>query len=90
VGHLVVPYHSTPTGAPGITRIVGEVNPDDPRWDLVTLAPKRRLRFVPLPTLRELPELVDCPLLARGNRLSVMPLTAGEFAAIAAAGGVKG
>ena len=64
-------------------------DPDDPRWDLVTLAPKRRLRFVPLPTLRELPELVDCPLLARGNRLSVMSLTEGEFAAIAAAGGVK-
>ncbi len=64
--------------------------PDAPRWDLVTLAPKRRLRFVPLPELRELPELVDCALLARGNRLSVMPLTEGEFAAIAAAGGVKG
>jgi predicted RNA-binding protein with PUA-like domain len=51
---------------------------------------QRRLRFVPLPTLRELPELSDCLLLARDNRLSVMPLTEREFAAIAAAGGVKG
>jgi predicted RNA-binding protein with PUA-like domain len=65
-------------------------DPDDPRWDLVTLAPKRRLRFVPLPALRTMPELVNCALLARGNRLSVMPLTEDEFAAIAAAGGVKG
>jgi len=62
---------------------------DEPRWDLVTLAPKRRLDFVPLPTLRELPELVDCALLARGNRLSVLPLTESEFSAIAAAGGVR-
>jgi predicted RNA-binding protein with PUA-like domain len=62
-------------------------DPDDPRWDLVTLAPKRRLRFVPLPQLRAMPELADCPLLARGDRLSVMPLTEGEFAAIAEAGG---
>lgn len=60
--------------------------PDDPRWDLVTVAPKRRLRFVPLEVLRTLPELASCPLLARGNRLSVMPLTETEFEAIVAAG----
>ncbi len=55
---------------------------DDPRWDLVTLAPKRRLRFVPLDELRRIPELRSCPLLARGNRLSVLPLTDEEFAEI--------
>ncbi len=57
-----------------------------PRWDLVTLAPVRRLRFVPLEELRALAALRDCPLLARGNRLSVMPLTGREFAAIERAG----
>ena len=57
-----------------------------PRWDLVTLAPKGRLRFVPLEDLRALPALRECPLLARGNRLSVLPLTPAEFAAIEAAG----
>jgi predicted RNA-binding protein with PUA-like domain len=57
-----------------------------PRWDLVTLAPKRRLWFVPLKDLRALPALRDCPLLARGNRLSVLPLTPAEFAAPEAAG----
>ena len=61
-------------------------SPDDPRWDWVTLAPKKRLRFVPLDDLRQLPELAQCQLLARGNRLSVMPLSDDEFAAIVAAG----
>ena len=60
--------------------------PEDPRWDWVTLGPKKRLKFIPLDDLRAMPELVDCRLLARGNRLSVMPLTEGEFDAIVAAG----
>jgi predicted RNA-binding protein with PUA-like domain len=59
---------------------------DDPRWDWVTVAPVRRLKFVSLDALRTISELADCRLLAKGNRLSVMPLTAGEFAAIVAAG----
>ena len=41
----------------------------------MTVAPVRELRFVPLDELRTMPELVDCKLLARGNRLSVLPLT---------------
>lgn len=60
--------------------------PEDPRWDLVTVAPVRKLRFVPLDELRAMPELAASPLLARGNRLSVLPLTDVEFAAIVAAG----
>jgi len=59
--------------------------PEDPRWDWVTLGPKKRLKFLPLDDLRAMPELVDCRLLARGNRLSVMPLTEAEFDAIVAA-----
>ena len=57
-------------------------NPADPRWDLVTVAPVRALPFVSLDELRLLPELEHCPLLARGNRLSVLPLTDEEFEAI--------
>ena len=60
--------------------------PGDPRWDWVTVAPVRELRFVPLDELRLMPELVDCKLLAKGNRLSVLPLTDDEFAAIVARG----
>ncbi|MFZ9628227.1 MAG: EVE domain-containing protein [Ilumatobacteraceae bacterium] len=61
-------------------------NPDDPRWDWVTIAPVKRLRLVPLDELRTLPELANCRLLAKGSRLSVLPLTQAEFDAIVAAG----
>ena len=60
--------------------------PNDPRWDWVTIAPVRELRFIPLDELRAMPELVDCKLLAKGNRLSVLPLTDAEFEAIVARG----
>ncbi len=61
-------------------------SPDDPRWDWVTLGPKKRLKFIALDSLRAMPELEECRLLARGNRLSVMPLSEAEFDAIVAAG----
>ena len=53
--------------------------PEDPRWDWVTVAPVRALPFVSLDELRALPELADCRLLAKGNRLSVVPLRDAEF-----------
>ncbi len=58
--------------------------PTDPRWDLVTVAPVKKLPFVALDELRSLPELSECRLLAKGNRLSVMPLAEHEFQAIVA------
>ena len=61
-------------------------NPAEPRWDWVTVGPVRKLRLVSLDEMRTMPELADCRLLARGNRLSVMPLTDVEFAAIVEAG----
>ena len=61
-----------------------ESDPTDPRWDWVTVAPVRKLRFVSIDELRALPELVDSRVLARGNRLSVMPITDDEFDTIVA------
>jgi predicted RNA-binding protein with PUA-like domain len=61
--------------------------PEDPRWDLVTVAPVRELRFVPLDELRTIPEMATSPLLAKGNRLSVVPLTDEQFDAIVRAAG---
>ena len=61
----------------------------DPRWDWVTVAPVRKLRFVPLPELKTIPELATSRLLAKGNRLSVLPLRDGEYDAILRAGGVR-
>jgi predicted RNA-binding protein with PUA-like domain len=52
----------------------------------VTVAPVRELRFVPLDELRKLPEMEGSPLVAKFNRLSVMPLTDEQFDAIVKAG----
>lgn len=62
---------------------------DDPRWDWVTVAPVRKLEFVSIDEMRTMPELANCQLLARGNRLSVLPLTDDEFDAIVAAANAK-
>ncbi|MEK7425004.1 MAG: EVE domain-containing protein [Actinomycetota bacterium] len=57
---------------------------ENPIWDWVTVAPVRALRYVPLDELKTIPELSESRLLAKGNRLSVMPLSDLEFDAIVA------
>jgi predicted RNA-binding protein with PUA-like domain len=57
-------------------------DPSNPLWDWVTVAPVRPLRFIPLDELKTIPELAESRLLAKGNRLSVIPLTDLEFDAI--------
>ncbi|MFZ9017245.1 MAG: EVE domain-containing protein [Ilumatobacteraceae bacterium] len=64
-------------------------DPADPRWDWVTIAPDRALEFVSIDELKQVRALADCRLLAKGNRLSVMPLTDVEFDAIVAAADAK-
>ena len=54
------------------------------------MAPVRALPFVSLDELRTVPELENCRLLAKGNRLSVIPLTDDEFDAIVAVGQAQG
>jgi predicted RNA-binding protein with PUA-like domain len=53
-------------------------DPENPRWYMVDVKHKRKLKRTI--TLRELKEyadteLEDCPLVRKGNRLSIMPLT---------------
>lgn len=51
-------------------------DPDRPRWFMVDVKFRRRLgRTISLTELRERPELADMPLVRKGNRLSVMPVT---------------
>ena len=69
---------------PASTYFDASSNRADPTWDWVTVAPVRALRFVPLGELRTIPELAASRLLARGNRLSVLPLRDSEFDAIVA------
>jgi predicted RNA-binding protein with PUA-like domain len=53
-----------------------ESDPDNPRWYVVDVHFVRKLkRIITLSELKGLPELADLPLLRRGNRLSVMPVS---------------
>ncbi len=50
--------------------------PENPRWDMVDVKFVRKLdRVIPLTELKSQPELMDMPLVRKGNRLSVMPVT---------------
>ncbi len=62
---------------------------EDPRWDWVTVAPVKALRFVPLDELKSMPEMTNSRLLAKGNRLSAFPIADEEFDAIVKAGSRK-
>ena len=54
--------------------------PDAPRWYLVDVRFQRRLRrTIPLSELKAAPELSDLPLVRRGNRLSIVPVTAAQW-----------
>ncbi len=52
----------------------------EPRWLLVDVRVTRRTRLVPLAELRAHPELAQMVVLRRGNRLSITPVTAAEWA----------
>lgn len=57
--------------------------PDNPRWILVDVAfVKKFKRTVSLAEMKSHPALQQMRLVQRGNRLSVMPVTAEEFAVI--------
>ncbi len=52
-----------------------KATPEEPRWVLVDVAPRRRLkRLVTLAEMKADPALADIALVRRGNRLSVMPI----------------
>jgi predicted RNA-binding protein with PUA-like domain len=59
--------------------------PDAPRWWLVDVKFVRRFdRVVTLEELRQVPAMEGSPLVQRGSRLSVLPLTAAQWRAIQA------
>lgn len=54
--------------------------PEAPRWQAVDLALVRKLpRLIPLNELKQAPGLEALPLVRRGNRLSVMPVSEDEW-----------
>lgn len=50
-----------------------------PRWVNVDVRLVRKIPLIPLAELRRHPELAAMPLLARGNRLSITPVSAAEW-----------
>ncbi|HJT98822.1 MAG TPA: EVE domain-containing protein [Rhodanobacteraceae bacterium] len=53
---------------------------EEPRWSLVDVRYKRKLkRVIPLAELKDRRELKGFALLARGNRLSVLPVTKAQW-----------
>ncbi|MGF1680853.1 EVE domain-containing protein [Photobacterium minamisatsumaniensis] len=53
--------------------------PDNPRWIMVDIEYQRHLRLVPLKRIKANPLLEAMPLVKRGNRLSIMPVTAEQW-----------
>jgi len=64
------PYHD-----PKATR-------EQPRWISLDVRATREIAFLPLTELRSMPELEGMVLLQKGSRLSVSPVTPGEWKAI--------
>lgn len=55
-------------------------NPDNPRWYMVDVKFERKLkRTITLTELKEHAALAEMPLVRRGNRLSIMPVTAAQW-----------
>lgn len=55
-------------------------DPDKPRWYRVDVRFKRRFKeTIPLSELKTYPELADMPLVRKGNRLSIMPVSPQEW-----------
>jgi len=56
--------------------------PDAPRWQLVDVKLVRKTRLLPLAEMRQQPALATMQVLARGNRLSITPVTPAEWRAV--------
>ena len=64
-------------------------SPDNPRWMMVDIEAVEQLPdTVPLGDMRENPELNGMPLLQRGQRLSVQPVSEQHFETVCGMGGL--
>ena len=62
---------------------------DNPRWMMVDIEAYREMTNVSLPELRSNPSLEGMPLLQKGQRLSVQPVSENHFKIICKMGGVN-
>jgi len=56
-----------------------KATPENPRWWHVDVRVTRKTRLLTLTELRRYDELADMRVLQRGNRLSITPVSAGEW-----------
>ena len=66
-----------------------KATPDNPRWIMVDIEPFSPLELVGLPDLRANGDLEGMPLLQRGQRLSVQPVSENHFRIVCAMGGLE-
>jgi predicted RNA-binding protein with PUA-like domain len=52
---------------------------EQPRWISVDVHAREKGRYLPLAEMRAIPELADMVLLQKGSRLSITPVTKGEW-----------
>ena len=64
---------------PGSHYYDAKATPEQPRWISVDVKALRKTRLLSLKELRSCPELEGMRLLAKGSRLSVMPVEAAEW-----------
>ena len=65
-----------------------KATPENPRWISVDVKAVAQGRYLPLTELRGVPELDDMVLLQKGSRLSVSPVTPGQWKRILQLAGV--
>ncbi|MDN4057511.1 EVE domain-containing protein [Massilia sp. YIM B02769] len=56
-----------------------KATPEQPRWISVDVKAKEQGRYLPLSEMRMVPELEDMVLLQKGSRLSISPVTPGQW-----------
>ena len=56
-----------------------KATPEQPRWISVDVKAREQGRYLPLSELRSIPALEDMVLLQKGSRLSISPVTPGQW-----------
>lgn len=81
---VVAPAHPDPTQFdPASDYFDPKATPEKPRWFCVDLKFREAFdKVIPLETMKAHPALAEMALVRKGNRLSVMPVTDAEWAAI--------
>lgn len=99
-GDKVLFYHSScaEPGVVGIAKVLragypdttvyngkGNTDPDNPTWFMVDIGFERKLkRTITLTEIKDAHGITDLPLVQRGNRLSIMPVSSAQWKAILA------